>query len=296
MHRLGRAMNTRILLAGVATIGIVGVAALWVFSGSEDGEGIAAFGDVHGLSVNPERGNEIYVATHAGLVVGRNDEKWSLVGPASEHFAAFAAHPTDGDVFFASGRGSLPTGERGNLGIVKSDDAGRSWRALAKEGSNFQALAVGIADSRVIWGFADDTLHKSENGGTTWSPVPSNLTGLKGLGGDPVSGQGLYAATAEGVLYSRNGGRAWETLRAGDASAVAVDPNKGWVYAVSDGRLHKSLDAGRTWNDLRLEARGTLAHLAIDTNDPRVVYAATSEGSIYKTTDDGKTWRTVREA
>lgn len=63
---------------------------------------VTAFGDIHGLAVDPEDASRLFVATHHGLIVGTNDGNWTRVGPEDD-LMGFSAHPNDSSTFWVSG-------------------------------------------------------------------------------------------------------------------------------------------------------------------------------------------------
>ena len=81
-----------------------------------------------------------------------------------------------------------------------------------------------------------------------------------------------------------------------NAIARAGGPGR-YFYAAVENGLFQSTDGGLHWSPLHLRPPGSaqplVVKIAIDTGDPRVVYAATDtlEGAVWKSVDDGATWR-----
>jgi len=119
---------------------------------------------------------------------------------------------------------------------------------------------------------------KTENAGTTWTPIFDNY--------------GSYSI-----------------------GCVAVDPHNRHVVWVGTGEnnsqrsvgygdgLYKSLDGGRSFTRVGLENSEHIARILIDPRDSGVVYVAAQgplwapggDRGLYKTTDSGKTWQRVLE-
>jgi photosystem II stability/assembly factor-like uncharacterized protein len=109
------------------------------------------------------------------------------------------------------------------------------------------------------------------------------------------SGTRLYAAAADGVYRSTDGGQTWTALtHAFGATQVAVAPSNAQVlyagrgdgcHSGIPGELHRSTDGGATWSTV------TGGSWAIDVNpaNPNHLVALQCDG-VYKSTDGGATW------
>lgn len=79
------------------------------------------------------------------------------------------------------------------------------------------------------------------------------------------------------------------------ANLMLIDPDQPErVYAAAETALYRSDDAGQTWQaaDEELPVEG-IAALAIDSRQPRRLYAATVEGALYSSEDGGTSWRAL---
>ena len=128
----------------------------------------------------------------------------------------------------------------------------------------------------------------------------------------------VYAGTASGGVWkTTNNGTTWEPVfdkegvsTIGDIAIAPSDPAVVWVgtgepnnrqsSSWGDG-IYKSLDAGKTWQRMGLEATHHIGRIVIHPQNPEIVYAAAlghlwgpnPERGVYKTTDGGKTWNQV---
>lgn len=161
-------------------------------------------------------------------------------------------------------------------------------------------LAV-TADDSIFIGTQGLGLFKSTDGGTTWPTQVSNASGLtttvlRTLAMLPGDTTNIYAGTANGFYYSRNGGAAWnEASTEMNVLAIAIDPGAvSTVYAGTDQGVYKSTDGGANFtqqNDglLNLKVRD----IAIDSTDASRRYAAIYGGGVMKSADSGATWSYV---
>lgn len=127
----------------------------------------------------------------------------------------------------------------------------------------------------------------------------------------------FFGSSGGGVWKTKDGGQTWTNISdghfGGSIGAVAVhESNPNIIYAgggektvrgnVSYGYgVWKTIDGGKTWDQMGLEGSRHISRIRIDKNDPNLVYAAvmgdlfkdTQERGIYKSTDGGKNWKQV---
>jgi photosystem II stability/assembly factor-like uncharacterized protein len=139
------------------------------------------------------------------------------------------------------------------------------------------------------------------------------------VAGDPIDKQRFYfGSTGGGVWQTTDGGLIWENISDGyfkraSVGAIAVarsDPNVIYVgmgettirgnVSHGDG-VYRSVDRGKTWTHLGLEATRHIAKVRIHPQNPDLVYVAAlghahgpnPERGIYRTRDGGKTWEQI---
>jgi len=78
------------------------------------------------------------------------------------------------------------------------------------------------------------------------------------------------------------------------AAAFAADPTANPVMfaALADG-LWKSGDGGKVWQQLA-QAPGGITALAIHPEKPALVFAGTGDGRIFKSSDGGTSWQAAQ--
>ncbi len=128
-----------------------------------------------------------------------------------------------------------------------------------------------------------------------------------------------FGGVGGGVWKTTDAGNTWVSVSDGhpfgtsDVGAIAVadsDPNVIYVgmgetpirgnVSHGDG-MYKSVDAGRTWTHIGLEATRQIGRVRIHPKNPDIVYACAlghvwapnDERGIYKTIDGGKTWKQI---
>ena len=135
---------------------------------------------------------------------------------------------------------------------------------------------------------------------------------------DPTKPTTWYVAAASGGVWkTTNAGTTWSSVFDGQGSfstgCVAVDPKNPLVVWVGSGEnnsqrsvsygdgVYKSVDGGKTWENVGLKKSEHIGKILIDPRDSNVVYVAAQgplwapggDRGLYKTTDGGKTWKPV---
>jgi photosystem II stability/assembly factor-like uncharacterized protein len=141
------------------------------------------------------------------------------------------------------------------------------------------------------------------------------VTAVEGVAADPRT---IYAgAAAGGVWKSVNGGQGWEPIfddqPVASIGAIAVfqkSPEIVWVgtgegnprNSVSAGNgVYRSLDGGKTWTHLGLDATERISRIVLHPTDPDVAWVAAlgrawgenPERGVFLTEDGGKSWKKV---
>ncbi len=213
--------------------------------------------------------------------------KWREVGP------------------YRGGRSSTATGVPGNPnlyyfgtvggGVWRTKDAGQSYENITDKyfGGTIGAVAVAESDPNVIYvGEGEQTLRNNVSSG--W-----------------------------GVWKSTDAGATWKHIGLSDSrhiSRIRIHPkNPEIVYVAAMGNLwkpnemrgvYRSMDGGTTWKKvLYINETAMAGDLAMDPNNPRILYAATwnmkrngyrmdsggPDSKLWKSTDGGETWENLSD-
>jgi hypothetical protein len=259
---------------------------------------------LHGLGFDA-RDDRLVLATHYGLFV-LSDHGLFQLGPSHDDFMGFSIHPHDPRVIYTSGHPRMG----GNLGVMRSDDGGRTWRQLfrgvAGETVDFHSMTISAADPARLYGVFQGRLYVTADGGTTWRIAAARglpaadgpCWGVPCLAADSAVPDTLYAGTAQGLFRSLDGGETWRRI-APELDAVAGvgvdprDPGRLLVYSRPRGTL-RSEDAGQTWRPatagLALGHRDYVFGFAFDPGPVERAFAATVGGAVYRSRDGGVTW------
>jgi photosystem II stability/assembly factor-like uncharacterized protein len=249
--------------------------------------------DAHGLAVDIENPDQLYIANHSGVYGLDSTGELSAINEVEADFMSFATHPTDPNIMFSSGH---PT-TGGNLGFQKSDDGGKTWEKVS-DGLNgpvdFHTLAVDQANPDVIYGYYSGQLQRSIDGGSNWQyvDIPGNIIQLAT---GPNEGS-VYAATASGLYVSDDQAETWSPIDTftGIAISVAVNPedkNEIAIFTEADG-LQKSIDGGQSWQAISTPLRSErIFFIAYSKSSPEVMYILSEKLNVLMSNDSGASWQ-----
>ncbi len=115
---------------------------------------------------------------------------------------------------------------------------------------------------------------------------------------DPSNHKNIYLGTREsGLWHSADAGLSWRNILAsGRIYDLALESGEsGVVYASTGQRIYKTIDLGKNWNEIYLEARARVLInvLAADPTRKLNAYFGTTNGEVYKTQDGGESWQLI---
>lgn len=191
-----------------------------------------------------------------------------------------------------------------------STNGGDSWAMVLDLNEAWQDVTFVPTDDSTVWAISDYRLHKSTDGGATWT-IPT-VTGLPVGGGNwkyalavhPTDPLKLYVsstnATAGGLYRSTDGGATWEPLPTGlptDAriNDIWIDPTTPDTLLIAANRpvfgqpvptgygVYRSTNGGDSWAPLN----DGLDHLAVQqlSGVGETVYATTTFGGLWRLGD-----------
>jgi len=189
------------------------------------------------FAVHPGKAPRIYALLDGTAYSSQGDGKWTKAGFAGipeygRQLPYLVAAPSDPNILYTAvgvSYGAL------SINIVfRSEDGGLTWNnALPRLYSRYVARYESGRD-----------FLKGE--------LQGQLSGLAVMPGDAKE---LLAATAKGVMLSKDGGENWVPSNEGLGIPIARSifaPVGSTVYAGTPGGLYRSADRGRTWQDANL--------------------------------------------
>lgn len=115
----------------------------------------------------------------------------------------------------------------------------------------------------------------------------------------------LFGTRNSGIIRTKDGGETLETTNfiSEKVYGLVFDPIDGRIFYASGawqkrGKIFKTTDGGEKWTEIFTAAsEGPLIiSMAIDRNNPTVLYASVSDNQIIKSTDAGISWKNIFQA
>ncbi|MEN2281401.1 glycosyl hydrolase [Algoriphagus sp. SE2] len=268
--------------------------------------------------VMTSHGDGVYKSTDAG-------KTWTKLGlKKTQHISRIQIHPTNPDIVYVAAQGALhaPNAERG---IYKTTDGGESWELVLfvdeKTGAAELSMDMNYPEilyaamwehQRVPWkvisGGPGSGLYKSVDAGKTWKKIHKGLPEEKGKMAISVSranSNKVYALIESdtnqdkgGLFVSNNAGESWSMVsgdnrlvqRAWYYIEVFADPNDEHTVYVMSAPALRSIDGGKTWENLP-RAHGDYHDLWINPRNSKNMVLA-DDGGAAISFNGAKTWST----
>ena len=157
-------------------------------------------------------------------------------------------------------------------------------------------------------------------GPQTWRNIGPDRGGrsLTVAGSSSRPNEYYFGAVGGGVWKTIDGGTTWKPMTDGkikssSVGAIAVSPSNPDIVYVGMGEselrgnimqgdgMYKTIDGGKTWTHIGLEATQAIARVRVDARDPNLVYVAalghpygpSAERGVFRSTDGGATWKKI---
>ncbi|MBI4713822.1 hypothetical protein HY771_01390 [Candidatus Uhrbacteria bacterium] len=210
--------------------------------------------------------DETYVETRAGVNVVRIALDWY----------------TQGTIWIGLSNGD----------VLKSIDAGKTWKSVLKLGKEVSQILISNKDSRQII-VASYTLgfQRTSDGGDHWEKYDGDtarLTGTQIVYGlvQNKDASVTLATTKYGILRSMDFGLTWEPLKLLTSPsqviirAVGISPkDSNTIYYAVNSTFFTSTDSGKTWQTQKFPSTRIPRTMIVDPKDPAVVYVGVAEAA-----------------
>jgi photosystem II stability/assembly factor-like uncharacterized protein len=266
---------------------------------------------------NVSHGYGVFRSTDAG----RTWESKGLLD--SRHIGRIRVHPQDPDVAYVSAMGHL-FGPNRQRGLYRTTDGGESWVQIlfVDENTGCVDLAMDPTNPRILYasfwrvrrtpyslesGGEGSSMHKSVDGGDTWTEItrneglPQGIIGINCITVSPKNPDRLWAiveAEDGGVFRSEDAGETWARVnderklrqRAWYYTRIYADTGDEDTVYVLNVRFWKSKDGGKTFESIQTP-HGDHHDLWIDPEEPRH-FVIGDDGGAQVTFDGGENFTT----
>jgi photosystem II stability/assembly factor-like uncharacterized protein len=250
-------------------------------------------------------GKGVFKSTDAG-------KTWQFMGlPDSHHIARIVIHPSNPDVVYVAAMGHLFSRNE-ERGVYRTRDGGTSWQkvlyvddgtgaidlVMSRQSPNTLFAAM-YEKHRTPWhlilGGPGSGVHRSDDGGTTWTKVSGLPSGNIGRIGLDLNRRNPRLLTA--IVENLNPRTEGMPAR---VDACATGPQRGAAppraNAPIGNEVYRSEDGGRTWKKTHadgIDVAGSKApysfnQIRTDPSDPNHIIV--NSDSMYESKDGGRTW------
>ncbi|WP_053368227.1 F510_1955 family glycosylhydrolase [Bacillus sp. FJAT-27245] len=302
------------VLAGLLSIGLV-ISGCSSASSKEEGsakkvsKGFKAE-HLHGIAYAADQ--NIYIATHEGMLVTEGGENWTFKGNYDFDFMGFNVM-SDGTMI-SSGHPGKASNLPNPLGFMVSKNNGGKWEPISLLGKvDFHILSSNFSKPDVVYGVNQmDSgnykagIYKSTNGGEDWellksSGLPQDLHTIYSIVSMPDNENVLLAGTDTGILKSEDGGVTWsqyDQTRLITAFGVLPETKELIGYSITNqgAGIMTSSDMGQTWSDKGFDlGQDAVAYFGINPKDSKKIAISTFENSVFYTEDGGGDWKPLMD-
>jgi photosystem II stability/assembly factor-like uncharacterized protein len=249
---------------------------------------------------------------------------WKNIGlEKTRHISDVVIHPANPDVVLVAAQGTVH-GPGADRGIYKSTDGGTTWKRVlfVDENTGASSLSMDVTNPRILYaatwqhrrypwkvesGGAGCAIWKSIDGGDTWTKINEGLPKLMGKIGvsvSPANPNRVFAIVEaekgkDGLYRSEDGGKKWNHLSSDQSITsrswyymeVFADPQQADVVYVLNAPMMKSIDGGRTFQNVRV-GHGDTHDLWINPrNNKNMILGDDGGGEI--TFNGGRSWSTL---
>lgn len=285
----------------------------------------------YGIDVHPDQHNLVVIQTsattyrllsasdggvflsNASATPGTTQGSWVMSGSSYRTTQFYGADKRPGRDQYVGGTQDNGTWISPSLG---SASASSDYTACFG-GDGFEVIWHNLDELKIIGGSQGNNFSRSLNGGGSWIPATSGLSGthpfISKLANSRDNPDRIYTLSSAGVFYSADFGGTWTlspiTTKWGGSSALMdVEVSRAHANIVWAGStmlepqasLHVSTNAGVTFtavnNPPASVISGGITKLASHPTQPNTAYAMFSQADapkILRTTDLGQTWEDI---
>ena len=147
----------------------------------------------YAVAIDPNDSDTYYFGSSSGLIYKSIDAggTWTQLADMSNSLInKILIDPTNTDIMFAASQ---------NVGIFRSDDAGATWTEVADDSRAYD-IEFKPGDTSIVFASGLD-VHKSIDGGVTWTTITGFDSGPKMIGVSPADDTVVYVLEADGGSF-----------------------------------------------------------------------------------------------
>jgi photosystem II stability/assembly factor-like uncharacterized protein len=178
------------------------------------------------------------------------------------------------------------------IGVMRSEDGGRTWSVIARLGEADLHRMVVKHDRLFAFDAVLGVVLVSEDGGRTFREKVTPPETMVELEVDPADPRRMLLASEQTMFRSDDGGDSWRPLARAPGARLAWPAAEALYRAEGTGTISLSPDGGDTWRPAG-QVEGEPARLKAV--DARHLYLVLETGAIHESRDGARTWKPVYE-
>ncbi|HEX5620787.1 MAG TPA: hypothetical protein VFX51_20365 [Solirubrobacteraceae bacterium] len=248
---------------------------------------------VGGLTVNPADGT-LLMTTNTGMfrIAADAGKPQAFTGTletpdgSGKLSEALVTRFVEPDTLLGSGHPSAGESLPAALGLIRSEDAGKTWSSVSGLGkSDFHAIET--SGTTIVGAlFGQPQVLVSEDGGRNWTSKTAPLP-IVALEVDPGDADRWIASTQSGIFRTTDGGETWRETDPVPNVRFAWAEGSDLYRIDPGGDVKVSSDGGESWKALG-STGGEPQALTVD-GDAKL-YAALLDGTVSVSDDGGQTF------
>lgn len=180
------------------------------------------------------------------------------------------------------------------VGLFVSADRGLTWTHSGWR-EYIRMFSTRPGTDSTLWSACGNGVLRSTDNGRRWRVTTGwDVTEVLRVIPHPTDPRLVFAATAYGIIRTRDGGESWTFQRKGFRTIFTPDliidrSRPGRLLAASEGGVYESTDGGDSWSLTGLD--GIITNVLLqDPLAPNILWAGTEEKGLFRSDDGGRSW------
>jgi photosystem II stability/assembly factor-like uncharacterized protein len=180
------------------------------------------------------------------------------------------------------------------VGIFVSTDTGRTWTHRGWR-EYVRVFYTEAGSDGSVWSACGNGVMRSLDGAKNWKVVTDwRVTEVLKVKVDPSDPSTVFAATAYGVIKSKDHGDTWTFVNAGlrrpfTADLVVDCADSYRIFAATEEGVFRSTNGGTSWRLAGLNGKG-IRTIVQDPVRTKTFWAGTEDDGVFRSTDGGMNW------
>lgn len=165
-----------------------------------------------------------------------------------------------------------------------------TWTIKGPPGGAFGEVRASSTGSNVFYATYSRSVHRSVDGGVTWTTLREFASQVNSLAVDPTDGNRLYVSVLDhGVFRSEDAGLSFIQVAPAGAGVWGVGTNGSTTYYASGNQIFRSVDRGQSWAEATSPEQA-LSKILVDPHNGNVVYSFSGQYLMSSTDGGASSW------